>query len=263
MFSVSEKMVPQMSTPKNHSVVKAFKIMMAFRGEGGRLTLSEVVKHTKLSMPTAHRFLRTLVSVGALEVEPDGRYQLGHSIKLLGSFANSHADLDSILYYHAKQLSYLLHETVHVAILSGEMARYACKVECSRSLPLASKVGTGLELYCTGVGKVLLAHVSNDRLMKYVESGEFIKLTDNTIVDPTKIMAELENIKARGYAVDDEEFQEGLRCLAVPVNLGEKTFALSVSGPTSRIRTDDVPEMVEELTRRAKLIQVEVANSIC
>jgi IclR family acetate operon transcriptional repressor len=99
--------------------------------------------------------------------------------------------------------------------------------------------------------------------MKYVESGEFIKLTDNTIVDPTKIMAELENIKARGYAVDDEEFQEGLRCLAVPVNLGEKTFALSVSGPTSRIRTDDVPEMVEELTRRAKLIQVEVANSIC
>lgn len=251
-----------MSTPQNYSVVKAFKILMAFLGQDVSLTLSEVVKLTRLSTPTAHRFLRTLVSVGALEVKGDGRYQLGPTAMLLGASANSHIDLDYVLYHHAKQLSGMFRETVHVATLNGEFARYTCKVECSRSLLLASKVGTGFDLYCTGVGKVLLAHSPQDKVLKYISSGDLVKLTKNTITEPQKVMSELDAIKKRGYAVDDEEFEEGLRCLAVPVLLGDKAYSLSVSGPSSRIDSSAIPTLVNELTRRAKLIQLEMSESV-
>lgn len=252
-----------MTTPPNQSVIKAFKILMAFEGTSDAgLKLNDVSRIVKLPIPTAHRFLRTLVSVGALEVNKDGNYRLGSAIKQLRTSALSNFDLDAILTYHAQQLTFIINETVHIAMLRGEMARYVVKSESSRSLRLASKVGSEFEPYCTGVGKVLLAHTDRDVVNKYINKEGFIALTERTIVEPAELLNELEKVRNQGFALDDEEFEDGLRCAAVPLFIGSQIFALSVSGPVSRIKTNDIPKVVKELRRRARLIEIETKGII-
>ncbi|MEX0405298.1 IclR family transcriptional regulator [Aquibium sp. LZ166] len=251
-----------MPTPQNHSVVKAFGILNLFKANPGGLTLTEIAHRANLSVPTAHRFLRTLLSVGALDLAPSSRYNIGKAIQQLATAADFGGDLQTILNGHVQQLTNILNETVHIAIRSGEMVRYVAKAESSRSLKIVTRVGTELEGYCTGVGKVLLAHLPEEKVQLYVKGGNFVKLTPNTIVSGSDLMVELEAIRRQGFALDDEEFEEGLRCLAVPIAIrGTVVAAISTSGPSARIKDADLQRIRSELDRRASLISTEIRNS--
>jgi DNA-binding IclR family transcriptional regulator len=95
-----------------------------------------------------------------------------------------------------------------------------------------------MPVYCTGVGKVLLSGLSNSDFNKIMRKQKFIKYTDNTITDPEELKEELEKIRDRGYATDNQEYMEGLRCVAVPIfnHRGRITCAMSIAGPVSRMR---------------------------
>lgn len=248
-----------MSTPLNNSVIKAFHLLSAFKQERDGLSLKEATDRAGMTMPTAHRFLRTLLSLGALDQTTEGRYVIGSA---LGEFTQlpEEADLPTaIINRHVRQLAATLRETVHIAVLSGSMIRYIAKAETERSLKIVTQIGTTLEAYCTGVGKVLLAHQSQEYLQRYLASGDFVALTPRTITDRELFLEELEKVRECGFAVDDEEFESGLRCIATPLVVGGKVVAaLSGSAPVGRLTDEAVPMFVAAIARRARMISSEL-----
>lgn len=247
-----------MSTPLNQSVLRAFQLLEAFRNEHNGLSLREAANLSNMTVPTAHRFMRTLLSLGALDQSDDGRYIIGSTMKAFAKDYAGDGNATAILNRHVRQLAATLHETVHVAELIGSMAFYTAKAETQRSLKIVTQVGTSLEAYCTGVGKVLLAHQSTEMVSRYLANGDLVALTPHTITDRNEILRELEKVREQGYAIDDQEFEMGLRCLATPIQVnGRVIAALSCSAPSSRLPDEDVPHVLSALRRRTQMIASE------
>lgn len=250
-----------MATPKNESIVKGFGLLTVIARHQSGLTLAETAKAMEMTVPTAHRFLKTLVSVGALERNEKKRYFLGSA--LLGSPVHAHRprDLRPLFHRHAETLSHTLRETVHVACFTDDMVQYIAKAEAPRSLRISTVVGTTLEAYCTGVGKVLLAFMPPHQLDRYVAGGNFHPLTPNTITTQEGLHAELQKVRADGYGIDDEEFELGLRCIAAPIFADNKVIAaISSSGPSARFAPAAYGTISFEIMRTAAAIGREVTS---
>lgn len=250
-----------MATPKNESVVKAFALLTLVARHPSGLTLAEAAQEMGMSVPTAHRILKTLLSVGALERNDKKKYFL--SSTLLGSPLQGHRsrDLRTLFRRHAEALSHKLCETVHIACFSDDMVQYIAKAEAPRSLRISTIVGTRLEAYCTGVGKALLAFMPQQELERYFASGHFHALTPRTITTPEALLAELKKVRTQGFALDDEEFELGLRCIAAPIFAGDRVIAaISSSGPSSRITPPVYDNMSSEIIRTASTISREVST---
>ena len=136
-------------------------------------------------------------------------------------------------------------ETGHLAVLDGGEAIYIERVEARRALRVPSAIGRGYPAHATNLGKVLLADLPRERVDEIIAERGLAAYTPNTITDPDELEAELERIRERGYAVDDEEYDEGLRCIGAAVrdHTGHVVAALGIGGPVTR----DHPERVEEL----------------
>lgn len=247
-----------MTTPLNNSVVKAFQLLAAFKQAPHGLSLTEAAERVSLAVPTAHRFLRTLLSTGALDQTATGRYVVGSALLQLAQTGPDTETPAAILDHHVCQLAATLRETVHVAVLDRDMVHYVAKAETQRSLKMVTKVGTALEAYCTGVGKLLLAHQSADYVARYLGNGDLVALTPNTITNKDVMFRELQAIREQGYALDDEEFETGLRCVAAPITLnGTVVGALSCSAPSSRMGDEFLPTFLAATRRRAQMIASE------
>jgi len=136
-------------------------------------------------------------------------------------------------------------ETGHLAVLDGGEAIYIERVEARRALRIPSAVGRGYPAHATNLGKVLLADLAPERLRELIGERPLGAFTPHTITDPAELDAELERIRAQGFAVDNEEYDEGLRCIGAPIydHSGHAVAALGIGGPVTRI----TPERVEEL----------------
>ena len=250
-----------MATPSNESVLKAFRLLMLIASEREAITLGEAAEKTDMTVSTAHRFLKTLVCVGALERDDQKRYSLGSIMRQNGPQLSRMPDVLAMLSRHSESLCAVLRETVHVATFVDDMMRYIVKGQAPRSLHISTIVGTTLEAYCTGVGKAVLAHMPPDEVNRYLAGGVFYPLTPKTIICPDLFQRELEKIRACGYSIDDEEFETGLRCVAAPIFVHETPFAaISVSGPSSRIEPSAFPRISLEVMRTATAIGRELSS---
>jgi len=250
-----------MTTPKNESIVKGFGLLTLIARHPSGLTLAEAAQAMEMTVPTAHRFLKTLVSVGALERDDRKRYHLGAVLQGSPLLGVRSRDLRTTFHRHAETLSHTLRETVHVARFVDDMVQYVAKAEAPRSLRISTVVGTTLEAYCTGVGKVLLAFMPATELKRYVSGGNFYPLTPKTITTRDGLIAELQKVRAAGYAIDDEEFELGLRCIAAPIFAGDRVIAaISSSGPTSRFVPAIYGEISSEIMRTAAAIGREITS---
>jgi IclR family acetate operon transcriptional repressor len=246
-----------MATPINYSVVKAFSILDLFKSAPAGLSLSEVSRELGLNVPTAHRILQTLRSVGALKVEDGGKFVLGQTIfELGGAVMESASDL---LQRYAQDTSSELRETIHVGALTGDMVRFLAKADTPTQRLALTRIGAESEAYCTGLGKMLLAHLPASRMRTYCQANDFVRLTENTLVKPSDILSELEAVRQIGYAVDREEFQEGLKCVAVPIFVrGTVRAALSASIPTKRVGPATAGRVADALHHKARMITREL-----
>lgn len=248
-----------MATPLNGSVVKAFNLLTAFKDAREGLSLVEAAERSGMTVPTAHRFLRTLLATGALDLLPNHRYVVGSALRGISGCEPDNDSAATVLDHHVQQLAAHVRETAHVAILEYDMVRYVAKAETQRSLKIVTRIGTALEAYCTGVGKILLAHKSVEYVERYLKCGDLVALTPRTMTDPTALMNELRKIREQGYALDDEEFETGLRCIAAPIQVGGATIAaLSCSGPTTRFTDEMLASHISTTIRRAQLISKEL-----
>jgi DNA-binding IclR family transcriptional regulator len=228
-----------------HVLDRAVDILESFVRIGPELGVSELSRALGLNKATAHRLLTTLKRRDLVSQDPvTRRYRLGMKLWELGSRATADFSWIDRVHPYLERLTAEMGETTHMAILEGSEILYVDKVETSRSLRMPSQVGRRLPAHCTALGKAMLAYLTDDVLDWVISRQSLVRATAKTITDPVRLRTELELIRKQRYAVDNEELEEGLRCIAAPIrdHLGRVIAAVSSAGPTARLRLEDVPQ---------------------
>lgn len=223
------------------SLARAFGLLELIADVGGEAGVTELSARSGLPLATIHRLLRTLHDLGYLHQTPSRSYTLGPRLIRLGESASLR-----IGSWAAPVLADLVErfqETANLAVLDVDHAVYVAQVPSPHSVRMFIEVGARVPLYCTGVGKALLAQLPDDRVEAYLAGSALLAVTPVTITDPERLRAELATIRERGYAVDDGEREVGVRCVAAAVLGAPTASALSVSGPQGRVGDDKVRAM--------------------
>lgn len=228
------------------AIERAVAILNAFSAEDPELGVTELAERLGLHKSTVHRFMVNLDAAGLVERNPrSGRYRLGLRIFELGGLVMQQMNLWDEALPFLEGLVRDTGETGHLAVLDGGEAVYIERVESRRALRIPSAVGRGYPAHATNLGKVLLADLAPERVAEIVAERGLAAYTPHTITDEAELHAELTRIRERGYAIDNEEYDEGLRCIGAPVrdHSGHVVAALGIGGPVTRI----TPERVDEL----------------
>lgn len=223
---------------------RALALLESVGAERNGASLAELAVKLKLHKSTVHRLLMVLERHRLLDKQPEnGRYRLGLKLFELGSRAMAATGLREHARPCLQRVLYETEETVHFCVLEGSEVLYVDKVEPQRSVRMASAVGRRAPAYCTAVGKAMLSELPQSEADDIVRRSGLRPLTRRTITTPAELNAELRATRARGYAIDDEENEEGVRCVAAAVldAAGHPVAAISVSGPSFRITKEKVP----------------------
>ncbi len=207
-------------------------------GEAG---LPELSAAMKLHKTTTHRIAHVLESRGLLRRGLDSnRYRLGLHLYDLGCQALDHVNIRDEARPIMTRVAFDVGETVHLALLDRAEVLYIERIEAQRSLTMGSKLGARNPVYCTSLGKAILAYLPENEVDQILAASRMEARTRNTITNVLALKRELERTRNRGYAIDDEEIEDGVRCIAAPIlNTSSRSVAaVSVSGPSSRITPD-------------------------
>lgn len=242
-------------------MTRAIAILDRLAANDREMSLGELTDSLQLHKSTVHRLL--MVLEGSRFVDRNamtGRYRLGMRLFELGSKAVGNLSIRERARTRLERLAVETHETVHLCVLDhGEML-YIDKVEPQRSVRLASSVGRRIAVHCSAVGKAMLAFM-DDRVIDEICPKNGLKaITKNTITKPALLRLELQKIYERGYAVDNEENELGVRCIAAPIfdYTGGVVAAVSISGPTFRVSPNQVPSLAKIVVAKANEISQEL-----
>jgi DNA-binding IclR family transcriptional regulator len=234
------------------SLDRAVAVLDLLGESEGPLGLADVCERMDLHKSTAHRALMVLERCGLIERTPENRFRLGLKLYELGTRAVEQIDLRARVHPWFRRLSAQVSETVHLGVLQKTSVVYLDKVDPSnRRVWLSSRIGTSNPVYCTAMGKAMLAFLPEDTQADIMARIRFIRYTHRTLMTPEALMRSLERVRRRGYSIDDEEVEDGVRCVGAPIlnEMGQPIAAVSVSGPTSRITQQSVPGIAEHLMR--------------
>lgn len=227
--------------------------------ETGPLTLAALCQRLDLNKSTVHRLLSSLIYVGYVRQDPsDGRYALSFRFLTLSNQILQNIDILEIARPFIRELSRETGETVHFVQLDGLEAVYIYKQESSQnSIRMASKVGSRIPLYCSGIGKAMLADMEDEAIKKIWDSSSISKLTPHTITDYTAFFERIQEVRQRGYALDDEENEIGVRCIAAAVQGFDDgaRYAFSISAPVTRMDDARIAALSQYVLRVKKEIQ--------
>jgi DNA-binding IclR family transcriptional regulator len=251
--------------PQNNvkSVARAIKIIECFSESKFELDLSEIVHKTNLPKATVHRILATLKNGGLVSQDLESRkYKLGLKLFELGSLVFGKLKLREAALPFIEELSEKCGETVHLGILDKEEVISIEKADSSFSLRSSIYIGKRAPAYCTGVGKALLAFQPPDKMRLFLQS-KAKKYTANTITEANKLEEELGRVRKEGFAVDNMEHEEGVRCVAAPIRNyeGKVIASVSISGPSIRITEEKILQLALMVKETARNISKELGFS--
>jgi DNA-binding IclR family transcriptional regulator len=238
-------------------VDRVLDILEAFTIDTPELGVSDVSRATGLNKGTAHRLLSALERHRLVEQDQtSGRYHLGLRLWELGNHAVARLELPGPAMPALHQLSAATGETAHLAVLDDADVLYIAKVESTRPLRIPSQVGRRLPPHCTAIGKTLLAWLPVPELEAVIRARGLSRYTPHTICDADVLRSELTLIRQRGFALDREELEQGLRCVAAPIRdrSAQVIAAVSVAGPSVRVNEAETPRLVEAVLRAAHSI---------
>ncbi|MEV4255799.1 IclR family transcriptional regulator [Spirillospora sp. NPDC049652] len=224
------------------SLERAFELLEHLADAGGEMALSELTEVSGLPMPTIYRLMRTLVNQGYVRQEANKRYALGPRLIRLGDGAGRL--LGTWARPALARLVDEVGETANMAVLEGDSAVYVAQVPSRHSMRMFTEVGRRVLPHCTGVGKALLAQLPEPRVREILSRTGMPARTPHTFTEANALVDELARVRERGYAVDDEEQEVGVRCVAVPLPGAPTLTAFSVSGPSARMTHEAVLEVV-------------------
>ncbi len=230
------------------SVERAVAILNAFSAEEPELGVTELADRLDLHKSTVHRFLVNLEAAGLVERNRlTARYRLGLRIFELGGLVLQQMSLWDEALPFLEGLVRDSGETGHLAVLDGGEAVYIEKVEARKALRIPSAIGRGYPAHATSLGKLLLAHLTADARDLVLAERGLARCTPNTITGRDQLNTELDLIRSQGFAVDDEEYEEGLRCIGAPIvgHTGHVVAAIGIGGPVTRVTPRRVGELAE------------------
>ena len=239
------------------SVKRAMSIMEVIAKNKNLAGITTISRYMGLSKSTIYGLVSTLEQMGYLQQNgQNGEYSLGIKLFELGQIVYSSMDLRTIAKPFLRQLVDQHQETVHLAVLSKGDVIYIDKVSGNQSIGIISQIGGRNPAYCTGVGKVLLADMPVEQLDKMFKTIEFHKLTKKTIIDPELLKDHLVQVKGNGYAMDVEEIEIGLVCVAAPIknHSGKVVAAISLSGPVSRMEKEKLFNIQKDVVATSQKI---------
>ncbi|GCB53111.1 IclR family transcriptional regulator [Streptomyces sp. NL15-2K] len=249
------------------SLRRALGILMYLaedRGHPHGVTLTDLATGLQLSKSTVLRLIAPLREVRLVDQDPEsGRYRLGPQNALLGQAYLERRDTRQITSPTLHQLAEDSGETVHLVTFDPPEIVYIDKVESPRAVRMHSRIGSRQPAYCTATGKVFLAHSEDDVVDKVIAAGMPAR-TSATITTPERLREELALIRRRGYAVDDVENEQDIRCVAAPVHDhgGNVTIAVSISGPATRVTRDRLPELGALLTAATGVVTENLGGTV-
>ncbi|WP_020017529.1 IclR family transcriptional regulator domain-containing protein [Promicromonospora sukumoe] len=245
------------------SLERGLSVIRAFGPDRARMTLSEVARAADLSRASARRFLHTLVELGY--VVTDGRvFALRPQVLELGYAYLSSLSLPEVAQPHLERLAEDVGESSSVAVLDGAEIVYVARVATHRIMSAAIQVGTRFPASATSMGRAVLAHLPSRDRDDFLGAVALVPLTPRTIVDVELLRAELDLVRDQGWALVDQELEEGLRSLAAPLRdrSGRVVGAVNVSAPVRRGAVEElVAEFLPALLRAAAEIEADLART--
>lgn len=238
------------------SLDRAFAILETIADAGGVITLSQLASDTGLPLPTIHRLVRTLVDLGYVRQEPSRQYSLGPRLIRLGETTSRR--LATWARPHLAEVVASLGESVNLAMLDGDQIVYVGQVMPSQnSMRMFTEVGRRVDPHTTAVGKAILANADEAQVRGLLGRTGMAGRTEHSLTTPDAFIAELGLTRERGYALDNEEQELGVRCVAVAVP-GDSRLAISTSGPLTRMNETMIERAVAPLRKAADAVAREL-----
>jgi IclR family KDG regulon transcriptional repressor len=243
---------------------RVFQILDLLAENKGDLGATELAQRLELHKSTVHRLLVTLEQHRFLQKNPENaKYRLGWRLFELGALAVSRVELHSMARPHLDALVRKTGETAHVGVVTGGELISIASVEADRNLRLPGTVGRRSPLYCTSQGKSILAFSVEAVAAETIRSIQFKRYTQNTITTAARLKQELERVRKCGYAVDNEEFENDLRCIGAPVfnHEGQVVAAISIAAPTYRVGGREIPRLAAVVITASKELSAALGYS--
>src|SRR5918992_375813 len=226
---------PERGTHFVRSLARGLAVIRAFDAGSPELTLSDVARKTGLTRAAARRFLLTFADLGY--VRTDGRlFALSPRVLELGYAYLSSLTLPEVAEPHLERLVAEAHESASVSVLDGQDVVYIARVPTSQIMRVTISIGTRFPAYATSMGRVLLAGLPEDRLDDYLAGTTLQRFTPRTITSEAALREELKRVREQGWALNDQELEEGLRSIAAPIHdhAGRVTAAVNLAAPAGR-----------------------------
>lgn len=247
---------PRRDQQRLSSVTTAIHLMKTFNDQDIELGISELAKRLKIAKSTVHRLASALLDEGLLEQNPDnGRYRLGIGLFSLGTLVRGRFDVASEAKLYMHELRTQSGENARLAVQSGRSVVYIHDFESPEPVRLRSITGQYRDAHATAEGACLLAGLDDATLNEFLKTP-LKALTANTLTDPEALMEKIRRVRRTGYAIEDEEFELGARCIAAPVCRadGHIIAAVGLAGPRERIRKRNFPSIAETVSTTAQKI---------
>ncbi len=245
------------------TVGKALEVLDQVAGFGRPVRFSELLEDSPFPKATLYRFVQTLTNQNMLSYDPE-RQTYGPGVRLvrLAHAAWQQASLAPIARPYLDALSMEVGETVHLAQLDAGQVLYVDKRNARKPIAMYSQAGKIGPAYCTGVGKAMMAFLEEDHLAQVLQQQSFHVYTPGTLKDEAALRSNLEKIKSRGHAFDDEEHEPGIICIAVPIMTGPGRVlgALSITSSTQRTSLEEMEALAPKLKETARTVAEEAAH---
>jgi len=236
-------------------VVRALDLLEMVASADGEIALVELARRTGLQPPTAYRLVQTLVEREWVVQNPrTRRYRLSHKLlAVVGNIEARTARLRGVSRPHLEALRDATDESTNLVVLEGVAAVYVDQVPSSRPMRMFTEIGGRVPAYASGAGKAMLAFQASGVASALLAGAQLKQLTAHTVTDRAALERELERVRERGYALDNEEYETGVVCVAAAILAHDATAlgAISVSGPAARLQAVDLDELGRNLAAHA------------
>ncbi|HVB89218.1 MAG TPA: IclR family transcriptional regulator [Beijerinckiaceae bacterium] len=238
------------------SVAMAVRLLKAFSQDEAEIGVTAMAKRLGVAKSTVYRLATTLVLEGMLEQNPETeRYRLGLALFGLGALVRQRMNVSTEGRPHLFELRAATNETVHLAILEGSEIMYVLNLESNQAIRMRADLGSRKPAFCTAEGLAMLAFQPEESVAAVIRAG-FEPRTPRTLVDPARWRAELVEVRRRGYAIEDEQSEQGMRSIAAPIRDSTRRVVASVglAGPVQRLSDEAVLRFVPLITGAAATI---------
>ncbi|WP_082233212.1 IclR family transcriptional regulator [Halobacillus massiliensis] len=245
------------------SVDRALNILEILKEQPRGLGVTELSYRLDVSKSTVHRLLSSLLKKGFVKQDVENeRYLLGLRLIEFGEIVSSRLDIRKIAAPYLNTLAENTGETVHLVQMDQSEIVYIDKTESEATIRMFSKIGKRAPMYCTGVGKAILAYLPEQEIKRVLNEKTLKKYTENTITNKEEMISHLELIRDRGVSFDMEEHKEGINCAAAPIfnAAGEVVAGISVAGPVMRVNAEKLRKLAQEVKKTANEISRELGS---